>query len=142
MKEKDPITYIIDGKTVVTHRIVRIEYDESDPTSLSFITKGDNNNHEDGEPVLPHQIIGKPVFSIPLIGYVVYFIQRPPWNAVAIGLLVVLLICSFVPDLIDKWMGPDGKNQSSSEDAEASGDSSPESDKELDSGAEKTASRK
>lgn len=115
LKAKDPITYVIDGKTVVTHRIERIIYDENDPTYVGFITKGDNNDHEDGEPVLPSQIIGKPVFSIPVIGYVVYFIQRPPWNAVAIGILAVLLIFAFVPDIIDKLAGADGKKQGDEE---------------------------
>lgn len=59
LKKGDVITYwtIIDGKRVKnTHRIVEInEYE----TSRSFVMKGDNNDKNDDETVLPSDIIGK-----------------------------------------------------------------------------------
>ena len=101
LEEGDPITYVIGSKTVVTHRI--IEVIDDDPDNLKFRTKGDNNDDPDGTPISEHDIIGKPVFTIPLIGYVVYFVQRPPWNAIAIGILALLLCLTFFPDLLDKF---------------------------------------
>ena len=59
LKEGDVITYwtIIDGKRVKnTHRIVEINEFES---SRSFVMKGDNNDLNDADPVLPSDIIGR-----------------------------------------------------------------------------------
>ena len=59
LKEDDVITYwtIIDGKRVKnTHRIVSINEFES---SRSFVMKGDNNEINDEDPVLPADIIGR-----------------------------------------------------------------------------------
>lgn len=114
----DPITYLINNKTVVTHRIIEVIYADDGVTKTAFKTQGDNNEDPDGEPVPAANILGKPVFSIPLLGYVIFYIQRPPWNALAIGVLVLLLGFAFLPDLIDKLLGanatdekPDGKDE-------------------------------
>ena len=85
LRVDDPITYVIGTRTVVTHRI--IEVIDDDP---------------DGTPVSERNILGKPVFTIPVLGYFVYFIQHPPGNAIAIGLLVLLVGLTFLPDLLDK----------------------------------------
>ena len=126
----DPITYTISKNTVVTHRIVEIIYDENDPSKISFKTKGDNNEDPDGEPVPAENILGKPVFSIPLLGYVIFYIQRPPWNAIAIGLLIILLGLAFLPDLIDKICGTDDKDSkdNDSESGEKKSEGEPKED--------------
>ena len=100
LRVDDPITYVIGTRTVVTHRI--IEVIDDDPEELKFRTKGDNNDDPDGTPVSERNILGKPVFTIPVLGYFVYFIQHPPGNAIAIGLLVLLVGLTFLPDLLDK----------------------------------------
>lgn len=105
LKVDDPITYVIEGDTVVTHRIIEVLYDEKDPTSLSFRTKGDNNDDPDGEPVSAKNILGMPVFTIPLLGYVAVFIQNPPGSYFVIGILASLLILAFMPDLLNKLLG-------------------------------------
>lgn len=66
LKLYDIIEYRLDGILVV-HRIINIE-NHNDGT-LSFITKGDNNNAADLEKVNENQIIGKVRLSIPKIGY-------------------------------------------------------------------------
>ena len=105
LKVYDPITYVIEGDTVVTHRIIEVLYDENDPTAISFRTKGDNNNDPDGDPVSAKNILGMPVFTIPLLGYVAVFIQNPPGSYFVIGILASLLILAFMPDLLNKLLG-------------------------------------
>lgn len=105
LKEKDPITYVIEGDTVVTHRIIEVIRDENDPTAISFRTKGDNNEDPDGDPVSAKNILGMPVFTIPLLGYVAVFIQNPPGSYFVIGILASLLILAFLPDLLMKLLG-------------------------------------
>ena len=104
----DPITYVIEGGTVVTHRIVRIIPDHGGDGIPGFKTKGDNNNIEDGEPVNAKNVLGKPIFHIPLLGYLAYFVQNPPGSFLAIGICAVILLLTFVPDLIDKLFEEEG----------------------------------
>ena len=127
----DPITYLIDNKTVVTHRIIEVLYDDDGITKIGFKTKGDNNEDPDGTPVSPENILGKPVFSIPLLGYIIFYVQRPPWNAVAIGLLVLILGFAFLPDLLDKFGGDppskdgEGKDKDDTPQKEGASEESP-----------------
>ena len=105
LKVGDPLTYVIEGGTVVTHRIVDIMQDQDDPTQLRFKTKGDNNKIEDGLPVHSKNVLGKPILTIPLLGYVAHFIQTPPTSFLSIGICVVIVLLTFLPDLIDRIMG-------------------------------------
>lgn len=116
----DPVTYMIEGGTVVTHRIVEVITDDNDPTSLSFRTKGDNNDTPDGDPISANNVIGKPVFTVPLIGYVAVFVQNPPGSYFVIGILAALLILAFMPDILNKLLGPteDGKAEDGSDTAD------------------------
>ena len=41
LRAGDPITYLIDEDTVVTHRIVEVVPDEEEPETIRFRTKGD-----------------------------------------------------------------------------------------------------
>ena len=98
VKVGDPITFVLNEDLVVaTHRVVAI-----DSENRQFTTKGDANETEDAAPVHFNNLIGVPVFSIPLLGYVSAYIQSPPGMYVAIGLGVVLLAAVFVPDLLTK----------------------------------------
>lgn len=94
----DPITFVLDEKlTVATHRVVRIDREKS-----HFYTKGDANELEDAAPVHFNNVIGVPQFSIPLLGYVSEFIQKPPGMYITIILGVFLLAVAFLPDLLNK----------------------------------------
>lgn len=90
----DVITYVLPNNTPSTHRVVRI-----DKENECFYTKGDANQAEDGAPVSFKNLIGTPVFKIPYLGYVAYYIQHPPGMYVAIALGAMLLILAFLPDL-------------------------------------------
>lgn len=66
----DVITYQLEsGKAqVVTHRVVGVGAD-ADGTPV-FITRGDANDADDADPVLPVQIVGKLWYSVPYIGWI------------------------------------------------------------------------
>ena len=61
----DIIQYSKDNYTVV-HRVISKYYDQG---KLLFITKGDNNNTEDFDPVSADQVMAKELFSIRFLGY-------------------------------------------------------------------------
>ena len=94
----DPITFVLNEDLVVaTHRVVDI-----DAENRLFTTKGDANKSEDAAPVHFNNLIGVPVFAVPLLGYVSAYIQSPPGMYVAIGLGAALLAAVFLPDLLTK----------------------------------------
>lgn len=94
----DPITFVLNENLVVaTHRVISI-----DAENRRFYTKGDANETADAAPVHFNNLIGVPQFSIPKLGYVSDYIQNPPGMYVAIGLVAVLLIGAFLPDMFQK----------------------------------------
>lgn len=97
----DPITYMLNENTVVTHRIVEVLVDEEDPDTIRYFTKGDANEVADGTSVHYKNIIGKPVFSIPYLGYVSNYIQNPPGTYVAIAAGAILIMLVFIPDIFE-----------------------------------------
>lgn len=92
----DPITFVMDEYSdVATHRVIRIDMDNK-----LFYTKGDANESEDGAPVYWPNLIGVPIFSIPYLGYFSNFVQHPPGIYLAAAGAAILLLLTFVPDLI------------------------------------------
>lgn len=73
IKLDDVIAFHQEGK-VITHRVTDIYTQDG---NVSFATKGDNNNVVDEEAVTADQVIGKQVFQLPKIGYVMDFISSP-----------------------------------------------------------------
>ena len=99
LKVGDPITYMISQDTVVTHRIIEVLVDEEDPDTIRYFTQGDANDQPDGASVHYKNIIGKPVISIPYLGYVSNYIQNPPGKYVAISGGAILILLVFLPDI-------------------------------------------
>ena len=97
----DVITYMLSEDTVSTHRIVGVVPDEEDPTVIRFRTKGDANDAEDGTLVHYKNVIGSPVFTIPMLGYVANYIQNPPGTYISISVGAILMLLVFLPDLFD-----------------------------------------
>lgn len=95
----DVITYMLDEDTIVTHRIVDVIPDETDPSIIRFQTKGDANESVDGSLVHYKNVIGTPVFSIPKLGYLANYIQKPPGRYIAISAGAIILLLVFLPDL-------------------------------------------
>ena len=69
-----------------THRIVSIDYDKKE-----IRTAGDNTNTIDMESAADSQIIGKVIFSIPLIGYLSLLLTNTGYVA-AIALFVLMVM--------------------------------------------------
>ena len=97
-KKGDIVTYRMDG-TVVTHRINDVKID-SNTGGVCYQTKGDANNMPDGPVLYPESIIGKPVFTIPILGYIADFVQKPPGTFLVIGICALLVFLSTLSELI------------------------------------------
>ncbi len=82
----DVITFMENGKTTVTHRIIGINEDGT------FKTQGDANNSEDQLPVHKDNVIGKFWFRIPKLGDAAMFAQTPTGMLVVIGVPLVLYL--------------------------------------------------
>ena len=65
VEEGDIIEYQMEGYTVI-HRIKNKTQKNG---QFTFITKGDNNNTEDSEPVSEEQLIGKVIFKVRFLGF-------------------------------------------------------------------------
>lgn len=120
LKTGDVITFMMDEDTVATHRIAGVVPDEEDPTVLRYRTKGDANEIEDGVLVHYKNVIGSPVFTIPLLGYVANVVQNPPGTYLIISGSAILLILVFLPYLFesDKKKLKEGINEDSKKDIE------------------------
>ena len=75
--------------TITTHRIINLTTKDEENC---FITKGDNNNTQDEEPVCPNQIEGKLIKIVPVLGSVILFIQKPYGIVIMIMALVIISI--------------------------------------------------
>ena len=62
----DIIQFRVPEGVTVMHRVVEIQETEG---AKFFITKGDANDEPDAEPVIPENVVGKAVFTIPKIGW-------------------------------------------------------------------------
>lgn len=101
IKPGDAITFVLNEKlTVATHRVVSVDGENS-----LFYTKGDANKNPDEVPVHFKNLIGKPVFKVPLLGYVSDFVQHPPGTYIAIAGVAALAIGVFLPDVIQLFSG-------------------------------------
>ena len=98
----DDITFMLYENTIVTHRIMEIIPDSEDDDVLRFRTKGIANESEDLNLVHFRNILGKPVFTIPCLGYVAHYVQHPPGIYIVIAATAILLLLSFIPELLSK----------------------------------------
>lgn len=91
LKQGDNVTfYLGETKTIITHRIKEINQDEQ-----YMITKGDNNNVEDGKQLLSN-VIGKANdFSIPYIGYITTFLGTTSGIITVVVIVAGYLLLSY-----------------------------------------------
>ena len=92
LKVGDPLTFRLEGGTVATHRIIEVV---GEGESLSFRTQGDANKNHDG---LSHAsaVIGKPIFSIPYLGFVSHVLQSPQGIICVVGCTAIVLLLSYL----------------------------------------------
>lgn len=103
----DVITFVLSNNMPATHRVIAI-----DKENQLFYTRGDANyniDEETGEiiytedpPVHFQNLIGTPIFKIPLLGYVAYYVQHPPGMYIALSVGAIILALAFLPDIFSK----------------------------------------
>lgn len=71
------------SRTPTTHRIYDIRLQDAQPI---FITKGDANNALDVKEVAQSEVLGKVLFSVSLVGYVIDFAKKP------VGFILIIII--------------------------------------------------
>ena len=76
--------------TIVTHKVVEI-IDDGDGT-ISFRTRGINNNANDAALVPEENLVGRYRFGIPLFGYVAMFMQSTAGLVVCVAVPLVLFV--------------------------------------------------
>jgi len=97
-QEGDVVSFIVKsnsnfadyGQTVM-HRIVSATGENED---ISFTTKGDANQGNDPDPVLPSRIKGKVIFSLPYAGYAISYARTKIGFALLIVLPAVMIVIS------------------------------------------------
>lgn len=107
----DVITFELGGGVRGTHRIMDILHEDG---SLSFVTKGDSNDHADFNPVVPENIVGQVKFTVPYLGFLIAYIQQPPGTYITVSVVAVLLLLTILPDVIF----PEGKDNKKQEETQ------------------------
>ena len=93
----DPITFHMNsGDMVATHRVIAIYEDGT------FQTQGDANDAPDGAPVQPENLVGKPVFSVPKLGFLADWMMKPPGLYLTVTAAVVLILLLCLPGILQK----------------------------------------
>ncbi len=86
------------GDIIVSHRVISVEKSNGD---YRFKTKGDANNVEDEELVSGKSILGRYVFRIPYIGYLIIKLKGI-WGVIAIWILGLYIIFTEVLKVLKK----------------------------------------
>ncbi|SFA99672.1 signal peptidase, endoplasmic reticulum-type [Lentibacillus halodurans] len=87
-EEGDVITYRTQDHMLITHRVVQEMED-----GQQYMTKGDNNEEADSEPVLAQNVVGKYTgFTVPYVGYVMNFANTPQGAALLLILPGLFLV--------------------------------------------------
>jgi signal peptidase len=89
IKEKDIIAFKLRDGTLVTHRAIKVD-------NSGIITKGDNNKVADSNVVNKENFVGKNLFWIPKVGYVVKAFQTTKGKIIAVSIIVLLLVSGFL----------------------------------------------
>ncbi|WP_256290377.1 signal peptidase I [Halobellus inordinatus] len=133
--ERDVITFRTDSETPTTHRVIDVI--ERDGT-VAYVTKGDANEDPDSGTVSHEQVLGEVLVTLPLLGYVVRFVNTPVGFAVVVVGPLVAFVISEVWTLVRSVDGEgvdsestdsesaDSESVDSETDAAASGGTSPQ----------------
>lgn len=108
--EVGDVIAFMEGKVVVTHRIIEIQTD--DDNKLQFITKGDANNATDQRPVSEDNLVGIYMSRIPKLGDFALFLQTPLGMVIFIGIPVFAFI---IYDIIRRQQYMNRENKKTAE---------------------------
>ena len=81
--------YSMRDETPTTHRIVEIK--EADGEKR-YVTKGDANENEDPNTIEEEAVVGKVLFSVRFVGYILEFAKKPLGFALIIGIPALYII--------------------------------------------------
>lgn len=93
------------NKNVVTHRAVSVSGD-------SIITKGDNNEDPDPNPVSMSKVVGIYLFKVPFIGYLLTFIRSKPGWFLLIIIPTAILLGFLIKDILKEAFSDSSKTKS------------------------------
>lgn len=102
IKQNDVIAFNTKVGMKVTHRAINITQD-------GIETKGDANEHADGQLVTKNLFIGKTLFSVPKAGYFIRYIQSPKGMIIFGIIILVIVLLDILVESNDK-SAQDGKN--------------------------------
>lgn len=94
----DVVTFqpVSDDPTLVTHRVVGVQW--GGDGVAGFVTRGDANGADD-DPIVPDQVMGRVVYSIPFIGHATNASWGPTAVTVgAVGLIAYSVLMIVTPD--------------------------------------------
>lgn len=115
LKVGDDITFFESETKVITHRIINIYEDYEDSGYRGFETQGVDNKKPDDYVTMPPNVIGKVIWSVPHLGFILDLISSNIiYFAGAFILLFVLSMfikVAITPDKKQHWM-PDDEKQS------------------------------
>ena len=97
IKIGDDITYKTSSGVVVTHRIISLDSDNNKITTQGII-----ENATVDAPISYENVLGKVRFSIPVIGYVVMFMQTWYFWVIFIYLIAIIMISKYLYKEIKK----------------------------------------
>ncbi len=99
----DVVTMTVSG-SYLTHRVVDLTVTADGAPAL--ITQGDANTNADGV-LTEDRLVGKVVFSIPRLGGIVNALKQSPGVYFGIAGALLLILLTFVPDIVDGLMKKD-----------------------------------
>lgn len=106
IKEGDIIAFQ-NGKISVTHRVV----DKNDEEKY-FITKGDANEKNDVSPVKYEDLIGLTEFTVPYLGYFIYYLQTTSGKLLFLSVIFFEIALKY---LIEQFYGGSKDDKSENE---------------------------
>ena len=86
VEEGDVIAFETSSGALVTHRVIG-----KDENGLVLVTKGDNNDVEDGPTTTMENFRGETLFSIPYLGYALSLFQKTQYKMM-LGIVVAALL--------------------------------------------------
>lgn len=90
LKKNDIITFKESEQQIITHRIIGVK---KNGNQTLYITKGDNNNAKDINPVLSQNVVAKySGFTIPYVGYFIDYAKSKNGMALLLILPGILLL--------------------------------------------------
>lgn len=102
----DVITFTMSGSEVMaTHRVL-----EDRPQEQGFITKGDANDSDDGL-ITYDRLLGRVVWSVPYLGFLVTMMQGRERILIIAGVLVLLIILNALPQIFKKEPASNGQTE-------------------------------